>query len=370
MKKIIKALSAVAAVVIVAGGLVVASGAPSAEAHTPRVEATCQGWSVNLSSYGQGYQVSIYVDDNSAPAIQNARIDNHYSNSGTWPTDRENHTLRAQITRLDGRGDQYTRSIPAHANGCEAPAVVTPQIQDYLANCDARFVLDNTGSNRPVVYTINGTAYNVAAGTAPHVGPIPMNASFGYEITTDSGRAWSFAHTSEQLDACAGPKPSDRVQYIYSQWSDDGICTTPGQATVQQSQSVTVRTTTYVREGLVWVPVTTDEFLTTKVRERDLTHEERVACAGPQPPADEASSTSEWMGGVFECGDQTVTEERTVTTTRVEYLLNDDYVWVAGEEQTTVTTESQTRPLTDDERADQAEACTIIPPTDPPVVDP
>lgn len=83
-------------------------------------------------------------------------------------------------------------------------AVTVPQVQDYLPKSvcltdgdskDARvagFVLDNTGSNRPVDYTINGTVYTVSAGEARHVDGLPVSDKGTTFKITAGDRSWTF----------------------------------------------------------------------------------------------------------------------------------------------------------------------------------
>lgn len=74
-----------------------------------------------------------------------------------------------------------------------------------------------------------------------------------------------------------------------------------------------------------------------------------TACYDTQPPA--LVVPGEWVDGQFECGDVTVEQSRTVSTT--EYVL-DGYEWVKGE--TTTSTETQTRDLS----ADEMVPCTTV----------
>lgn len=75
--------------------------------------------------------------------------------------------------------------------------VAEPHIQDFVGECDAAFVLDNSGSNIPVTYTINGVSYVVPAESGLHTDfdgtrIQPNLEGEPYVITTDTGQTWTF----------------------------------------------------------------------------------------------------------------------------------------------------------------------------------
>jgi LPXTG-motif cell wall-anchored protein len=77
------------------------------------------------------------------------------------------------------------------------PVVKVPLIQDYVKCDGAAFVLDNTGSNADVVYTVNGVKYTVPAKAAVHTdanGTLIKPNKDGKYIITAEGRdeAWTF----------------------------------------------------------------------------------------------------------------------------------------------------------------------------------
>jgi len=77
------------------------------------------------------------------------------------------------------------------------PVVKVPQIQDYVKCEGAAFVLDNTGSNSDVVYTVNGVEFSVPAGQAVHTDAdgvlIQPNKDDQYVITADGrDEPWVF----------------------------------------------------------------------------------------------------------------------------------------------------------------------------------
>lgn len=145
---------------------------------------------------------------------------------------------------------------------------------------------------------------------------------------------------------CTGPQPETKVEYgnwVTGQYDCDDT-------TVTETRTVT--TTTYALVDNKWVgtPVVTEES-----RVRDLTAEEIDAlfCPGPQP--DDKVTFSEWADGKYDCGDTTVEQTRTKTTTT---FVLDGETWVEGE--SVVEQETQTRDLTDAEIA--ALDCDVTPP--------
>jgi hypothetical protein len=79
----------------------------------------------------------------------------------------------------------------------------------------------------------------------------------------------------------------------------------------------------------------------------------------PEQPADKVTVThSDWVDSEFECSDESVTQTRTATTTTISYVL-DGRTWVEGEPVVTTATETQTRPLTEEE------LCPIVVPEKP-----
>ncbi|GAA2175899.1 hypothetical protein GCM10009846_27590 [Agrococcus versicolor] len=107
------------------------------------------------------------------------------------------------ITTDSGR----TWTFPARS------CVVEPQIQDYVAACDAAFVLDNSSSTVDVTYTVNGVSYRVPAGTGIHTDAdgtriAPVDGQ--YVITTDTGRTWTFpARACGVTPVPSEPAPSE-----------------------------------------------------------------------------------------------------------------------------------------------------------------
>ncbi len=148
--------------------------------------------------------------------------------------------------------------------------------------------------------------------------------------------------TQEELDAlaseCVPPKPDDLV--TFSVWVD-GVYDC-GDTTVEQTRTKT--TTTYQLVNNVWVAQQPTSV--TETQTRNLTQEELDAlaseCVPPKP--DDLVTFSVWVDGVYDCGDTTVEQTRTKTTTTYQLVNN---VWVA--QQPTSVTETQTRNLTQEE---------------------
>jgi hypothetical protein len=89
----------------------------------------------------------------------------------------------------------------------------------------------------------------------------------------------------------------------------------------------------------------------------------------PEPPAvpEPTISYSEWQDGQWECGDTTVTQTRTVTTTPHKAVFrNEEWVIVDDTENISTSTETQTRPLTQSE----LESCEPVTPEPPAVPEP
>lgn len=376
------------AAVLVAGAAVLAMPAPNAEAHTPRVAATCANWTVDLTSYGQGYQVSVFTD--SQEIVTNAPINDRYTNSGTWPAAATTHHLRIQITRIDGRGDQYTGAFTANVNNCTLPRteVQVPTLTVTPPTCTAPGslpFLNNPPAQNANGYEFPGQGYRVyiAPGfngpgtytaTIQRIGP-GFDPAFPGGTTLVGGPttqvltvlpATGYQNTDPNAPCFITPQ-EPRVEVTYAEWSG-GECT-PGDATVHESRVATTTTTTFSFDPVTGTYTANEptSVQVTEERDRPLTEQERIDCAGPQPEPIETSSTSEWTAGSFECDDTEVGETRTVTTYVTPYVLNEDYIWVEGETiETGSVTESRTRPLTDEELADQAEACEVTPPTTTP----
>lgn len=155
------------------------------------------------------------------------------------------------------------------------------------------------------------------------------------------------------------PEPSTTV--TFSQWTDGTWAC--GDTTVTQTRVKTTTTTTYKPRlpdaPLVVDTVTPVQSSETQIRALTLAEQESddVKCAGPQP--DTKVVTGSWVTGKYECGDKTVTESRTVTTTT---SVREGEKWV--EQKPVTKTETRTRDLTSAEIS--ALQCAVTPPVTPP----
>lgn len=92
--------------------------------------------------------------------------------------------------------------------GTTPPTPVSiPHIQDYIGACDAesreaKFVLDNSGSNVDVTYVVDGISYVVAAGTGQHVSAGLVPAEGKTYVITAGDKTWSF-----EAKPCITPEP-------------------------------------------------------------------------------------------------------------------------------------------------------------------
>lgn len=95
--------------------------------------------------------------------------------------------------------------------------VIAPLVQDYVSCTGGAFVLDNTGSTVPVVYTINGIDFTVPAGAAVHTdadGTLisPVDGSIirdlpGRFYVTAADRSWTF--TAPKASECGTVPPTE-----------------------------------------------------------------------------------------------------------------------------------------------------------------
>jgi LPXTG-motif cell wall-anchored protein len=146
--------------------------------------------------------------------------------------------------------------------------------------------------------------------------------------------------TAGELATCIPPQPEAKV--THTDWVDGTwVC---GDVTVDQTRTTTI--TSYVLVDGQWVLDTENASTSTDHQTRPLTAAELATCTPDQPQAE--VTYGEWVDGAWECGDTTVLETRTVTTT--PYALVDGQ-WVLDTENATTSTAEQTRPLTTDELA-------------------
>ncbi len=145
--------------------------------------------------------------------------------------------------------------------------------------------------------------------------------------------------------SCVPANPGPRV--VTTDWADGEVsCAT---ATVAQSRTVTSIPRVWSDSTGQYVDSPESNWtVTTESRTRPMTEDERLACAGPQPPPDIVRG--DWADGEVSCATATVAQSRTVTTT--PKVLNDlGTEWVLDTAHAVTTTESGTRPMTAEEQA-------------------
>ena len=145
--------------------------------------------------------------------------------------------------------------------------------------------------------------------------------------------------------SCVPTNPGPRV--VTTDWADGKVnCVT---ATVAQSRTVTSIPRVWSDSAGQYVDSPESDWtVTTESRTRPMTEDERLACAGPQPPPDIVRG--EWVDGTKSCATGTVEQSRTVTTTP-KVLNNLRTGWILDTAHAVTTTESGTRPMTAEEQA-------------------
>lgn len=278
-----RTLSALGALALAAGAIALPlSSAPAAEAHDATATITCEGWTATATAYDQGATGVVIAD---GVTIHSGTFAGAGTLSGVWPEVADAHRLQVTIDSQDG--DQYDFAYDETVSGCAPtpPVVVVPQVQDYLGECSAAFVLDNTGSTVAVRYDVNGRAFDVPAGTAVHtdadgsrIDPVEGR----YLITTNTGQSWTF-------DAlpCPGPQPEPLEASSQSVTDEPWECDA---TTTWRTIVTSTSTTPYVLVEGEWVPDrdATTMASSTQVIQRELTEDERTECATPpvivEPP--------------------------------------------------------------------------------------
>lgn len=182
-----KTLAATAALMLALGG--VALTATAAQAHTPSISASCEGVTLTATSYDgkKENRWHVVVGDKAESGIFGA----DFTRTLPVPQDGAVTSWKATIAAHDGG---YRQEKSGTVGPCGTVPVIAPQIQDYMDCTGGAFVLDNTGSNRDVVYTVNGTTYTVAAGTVVHT---PRVQAASYTITA-ADKSWTFAGLAPQ----------------------------------------------------------------------------------------------------------------------------------------------------------------------------
>lgn len=331
-----KFMGALVAVLLAVGGAVVI-GAP-ASAHTPSISADCTGVTVKATAYDGRKANRWYV--NIGGVVQSGEFGASFHRTFEVPQDGAVTTWSASVAAFDGA---YKQERSGTVGPCGTVPVTTPQIQDYVTCDSVAFVLDNTGSNRGVTYTINGVAYPVAAGAAPHVSPT-LASSY---VITAADRTWTFAgkayQTADPNGECfnrpEAPEPTP-AKVTYGDWIGEFQC---GDTQLFETRQVTTITYTPVwnEATATYEQVPSEPKVETEDRIRDLTAEEiaSIDCpvevppttVAPYPPTydcgDAVNVPTDVEGVDYKATSGTVTEDGvTYTTVTVTAFAQDGYV--------------------------------------------
>lgn len=190
----------------------------------------------------------------------------------------------------------------------------------------------------------------------------PVWNGTNWELSEKSFGDWVTVSTSTiDSEDCIPTKPDTKVEY--SNWVDGKYDCDATE--VPRTQTKTVTEYVWDSEAHLWVAQ--EPVVTTETGSRPLTEAEQEAadieCAGPQP--ENKVVFGEWKDSEYQCGDTTVQQTRTVTSTE---FIREGAEWVEGESVTTYETSERT--LTAEEIA-ELECPVVVPPTEePPVVTP
>ena len=249
--------------------------------------------------------------------------------NGLWTLDVDHATVTTEHETRDLTADELATCIPDQ-----------PQAQVTYGNwVDGNWECGDTTVDQ--TRTVTTTPYALVNGEWQ------LDTANATSITDNETRDL----TADELATCIPDQP--QAQVTYGNWVDGNWeC---GDTTVDQTRTVT--TTPYALVNGEWQLDTANATSITDNETRDLTADELATCIPDQPQAQ--VTYGDWVDGNWECGDTTVDQTRTVTTT--------PYVLVEGEWQldaanATVTAEHQTRELAADERF----ACDIVVPTQSP----
>ncbi|MGA9276741.1 LPXTG cell wall anchor domain-containing protein [Ilumatobacter sp.] len=199
--------------------------------------------------------------------------------------------------------------------------------------------------------TINGSV--VADQVVPIVnqqflynGFVSASEDFAVLATFDRGNGpIGVTLTAEAPDTDCRPAPP---VYPPTEVVTNGTCET-GDATVFVSVETTTYDAVWNEETLQWEPVANPP--TVVGFDRPLTQEEQAAC---QPPAN--VEETEWVDGIYECGDTEVEQTRTVTTTPYIYVEGQIPEWVLDTDNAVSVEETRIRQL----NADEITVCPVL----------
>jgi hypothetical protein len=190
------------------GGVLLAStvgvglaAASPASAHTPDFEVTCTSASIDLTNYPAGSTVSGTLDGVDLGTITFG-AEGYHGHTALDPA--VPHEWNIVVKSGDGNhrydvtyaGKSDPSCIPVVPPTEPPTPVVVPLVQDYVTCDGGAFVLDNTGSNEDVTYTVNGVSFPVPAGKAVHTDAdgtlIQPTADLGGYLVTAGDRSWTF----------------------------------------------------------------------------------------------------------------------------------------------------------------------------------
>lgn len=268
-----------------------------------------------------------------------------YSNSFETADKTIDHTYVLTVTSLDGIG-AFTQTKTTKA--CETkttPVTGTPKIEVQQPDCDRDYAI--------ITYDIpEGLSIAGYTGTGTLKSPGDVNLAVGdntFNVDVVEGYTYDGPSTvtvnikaAPTDDLCAGPQPESKV--TSTEWVESELTCDSTDVTLTRE----VTTTPYILEGREWVLDTENATTVTETDHRDLTAEEKATldqeCAGPQPEA--KVTFGEWQTAEYGCGDTTVSEKRTVTTT--PYKL-EGREWVLDTDNAESVTETHDRKLTEAE---------------------
>lgn len=273
------------------------------------------------------------------------------------------HTWSVKVTAWDNAA--YNVNQSGTTTPCAVPVVDAKTAASVVATCGAA---DVTITNPEQEWTDNKTGATTIwiDGKFKEAVSVAGDATETrhYTFAEDSGdhtvvvKNAEFAGGAVLAQAtvhsdCILPQPEAKV--TETEWVDSAI--TCDSADVTQTRTVT--TTPYTLVEGEWVLDTENASSKQESRTRDLTADEQVSlateCAGTQPDAKVV--LGDWTNGKYGCGDTTVDQTRTVTTT--PYILSVlDRKWVLDTENAVEKTETQTVKLT----AEQIKAlnCAVV----------
>jgi hypothetical protein len=386
------------AVALLGGGLALAAPL-SASAHTPDIKVNCSALSVTLTNYADTVSevpaVAPVYHDSDEVIVDTPAVAGHPAVSAVTHTEYEFKQKSTGKTKTNrdlgwnpGRGWSYdgntvtivdspavpeVPAIPAVTHTVHHHDLVTPgkdavpaKTNTVKVTIDGTTVTDTTfGSsfiksytfdNKYVAHTYSVTAtawdsseYNVneSGTTTPCSVPV-VGPHHGASIQATCGAA-TVTLTNAQAQYEANQQAS-YVVYVDGKFYD--AYAVPGNETKTVNLTFSEDSgehTVVVRTG----PAQGD----TKLAEQTV----KSDCILPQPDATVVKS--EWVDGKFACGDKTVEQSRTVTTT--PYVLVEGK-WVADTEHVTSVKETQKRDLTATEIASlNCPVAVVTPPTAP-----